>query len=105
MTPVTVNTIPTTAMVDTGANPFFISKEFCVKHAIPIILDTTNCQVSRGGLLEEKHVTVTVTICNGTQTHDNFTVTICNVTQTHDNFTVTICNVSQTHDNLFLPKI
>jgi hypothetical protein len=57
MTPVTINTIPTNAMVDTGANPSFISKEFWMKHAITIILETTNNKVSRGGLLEKKHGT------------------------------------------------
>jgi hypothetical protein len=71
-----INEYEPTAMVDTGANPSFISKSFCDLNAIQIDPDTTDTQVYRAGRLEPRHGTTKVTIRNGTITLPNLQFTV-----------------------------
>jgi hypothetical protein len=63
-------------MVDTGANPSFISKQFCIKNNITITPDQSDSQISRAGLLENKTGTVAVSIKNGTGSYHNLKFTV-----------------------------
>jgi hypothetical protein len=71
MTPITIDEVPATAMVDTGANPSFISLKFCQDNGITILPDTVTTQISRTGLTEPKSGTSKVSVLNGTENYHN----------------------------------
>jgi hypothetical protein len=76
LTPVTMDEFSAIAMVDTGANPSFISSSFCISNAINITPDSSKIKISRAGLLEPKLGTATVSVSNGTERYLNLIFTV-----------------------------
>jgi hypothetical protein len=76
LTPVQINGYEAVAMVDTGANPSFISLNFCQQNNIKITPDITGSTISRGGINEKKYGTVKVAINNGIHQYKDLTFTV-----------------------------